>query len=151
MTVPSSPRAWARVVAAFLSCVLAAAAFAQAPYPQRPITIVVIASGGAPDLFARLLAPRLEAALGQPIVVEARPGAGGNIAAAFVAKAPPDGYTLLMHSSLLAIGPSLYRSLTYDPHTDLVPVAQVATTQMAVLVNASLPVDSLQSFVRYAK
>jgi tripartite-type tricarboxylate transporter receptor subunit TctC len=145
-----SARAPARVVAAFLLCAFATLAVAQTPYPQRPITMVVIASGGAPDLFARLLAPKLQAALGQPVVVEARPGAGGNIAAAFVAKAPADGYTVLMHSSLLAIGPSLYHDLTFDPQTDLVPVAQVATTQMAVLVNASLPVDSLQSFVRYA-
>ena len=126
-------------------------AWGQGTYPQRPITMVVIASGGAPDLFARLLAPKLEAALGQPVIVEARPGAGGNIAAAFVAKAAPDGYTLLMHSSLLAIGPSLYPTLPYDPHADLIPVAQVATTQMAVLVNPSLPVDSLQDFVRYTK
>lgn len=143
-------RALARDVAAFLLCAFATLALAQGTYPQRPITMVVIATGGAPDLFARLLAPKLEAALGQPIVVEARPGAGGNIAAAFVAKAHPDGYTLLMHSSLLAIGPSLYHDLTFDPQTDLVPVAQVATTQMAVLVNANLQVDSLQSFIRYA-
>ena len=140
----------ARLALACALLTLAAPAWAQGAYPQRPITIVVIASGGAPDLFARLLAPKLEAALGQPIVVEARPGAGGNIAAAFVAKAPPDGYTLLMHSSLLAIAPSMYPTLSYD-QADLVPVAQVATTQMAVLVNPSLPVDSLQSFVRYAK
>ena len=151
MRLLDTARALAGVVAAVLLHTVATPAFAQGPYPQRPITIVVIASGGAPDLFARLLAPKLEAALGQPIVVEARPGAGGNIAAAFVAKAAPDGYTLLMHSSLLAIAPSLYRSLTYDAQTDLVPVAQVANTQMAVLVNSQLPVDSLQSFVRYAK
>jgi tripartite-type tricarboxylate transporter receptor subunit TctC len=151
MTVSSRARTLLRVIASLVLSMLAATAFAQASYPQRPITIVVIATGGAPDLFARLLAPRLEAALGQPVIVEARPGAGGNIAAAYVAKAAPDGYTVLMHSSLLAIGPSLYRNLTFDPQADLVPVAQVATTQMAVLVNASLPVDSLQSFIRYAK
>jgi len=150
MTFSSCVRALVRV-SAFLLCAVAASASAQATYPQRPITIVVIATGGAPDLFARLLAPRLEAALGQPVIVEARPGAGGNIAAAYVAKAAPDGYTVLMHSSLLAIGPSLYHNLTFDPQADLVPVAQVATTQMAVLVNPSLPVDSLQSFIRYAK
>jgi tripartite-type tricarboxylate transporter receptor subunit TctC len=124
---------------------------AETDFPRRPITIVVIAAGGAPDLFARLLAPRLEAELGQPIVVEARPGAGGNIAAAYVAKAAPDGYTLLMHSSLLAIAPSLYPSLQYDAKADLAPVAQVANTQMAVLVSAALPVASLQDFIRYAK
>lgn len=148
---------WKRllVCCAALCCVLSsagsAAAEGQAAYPQRPITIIVIATGGAPDLFARLIAPKLQAALGQPIVVEARPGAGGNIAAAYVAKAPPDGYTLLMHSSLLAIAPSLYHNLNYDAKTDLVPVAQVANTQMAVLVNATMPVDSLQDFIRYAK
>lgn len=145
-----------RVARAFAAlCVLlfvaAAPLRAETGYPQRPITIVVIATGGAPDLFARLLAPRLEAVLGQPIIVEARPGAGGNIAAAYVAKAAPDGYTLLMHSSLLAIGPSLYPSLPFDAKTDLVPVAQVASTQMAVLVNPATPVASLQEFVRYAK
>jgi len=143
----------ARSIAAcsVLLCIAAAPLRAETGYPQHPITIVVIATGGAPDLFARLLAPRLEAALGQPIVVEARPGAGGNIAAAYVAKAAPDGYTLLMHSSLLAIGPSLYPNLPFDAKTDLVPIAQVANTQMAVLVNPATPVASLQDFIRYAK
>ncbi len=142
----------ARIAVAFLLYLAVAVApvAAQATYPQRPITIVVIASGGAPDLFARLLASKLEAALGQPIVVEARPGAGGNIAAAFVTRAAPDGYTVLMHSSLLAIGPSLYPNLPFDAQSDLVPVAQVATTQMAVLVNERLPVNTLQEFIRYA-
>jgi tripartite-type tricarboxylate transporter receptor subunit TctC len=143
----------ARVIAACcaLLSVVAAPLHADTGYPKHPITIVVIATGGAPDLFARLLAPKLEAALGQSIVVEARPGAGGNIAAAYVAKAAPDGYTLLMHSSLLAIGPSLYHSLPFDAKTDLVPIAQVANTQMVVLVNTATPVASLQDFVRYAK
>jgi tripartite-type tricarboxylate transporter receptor subunit TctC len=147
-----APLPLARIAIACLLCITVRSdpASAQAPYPQRAITIVVIASGGAPDLFARLLAPKLEAALGQPVIVEARPGAGGNIAAAFVAKAAPDGYTVLMHSSLLAIGPSLYPKLPFDAQSDLVPVAQVATTQMAVLVNQQLPVNSLQDFIRYA-
>ena len=143
--------AFAIAASALLLCSIAAPADAERGYPNRPITVVVIAAGGAPDLFARLLAPHLQAALGQPIVVEARPGAGGNIAAAYVAKAAPDGYTLLMHSSLLAIGPSLYRSLPFDAKTDLAPIAQVANTQMVVVVNAATPVASLQDFIRYAK
>lgn len=124
---------------------------AQAPFPTKPITVVVLASGGAPDIFARMIAPRMSEILGQTVLVEPKPGAAGNLAAASVARAEPDGHTILMHSSLLAISPSINKSLPYSPTKDLMPLSQIAATEMVVLVRAESPFKTLGELVAAAK
>jgi tripartite-type tricarboxylate transporter receptor subunit TctC len=105
----------------------AAPASAQ-PYPNKPIRIVVpFVAGGAVDLLARIMGQKLSESLGQPVIVENRPGAGGNTAADIVAKSPPDGYTILQVTNGLAISPALYRKLPFDPVKDLAPVTQLAS------------------------
>ncbi len=124
-----------------------------ADYPLRPVSFVVpYAAGGATDLIARLLGQRLEQRLGKPFVVENRPGAGTVLAAAYVAKQPADGYTLLLGTSTtMAINVSIYKTLPYDPTRDLVPVASVAGVPFILVVNPALPVKSLPDLVAYAK
>ena len=106
-------------------------------YPTRPITMVVpFASGGAGDILSRMLGPRLEQRLGKPIIVENKTGAGGVIGANMVAKAPPDGYTLLIApSGTMAVNVTLYKNLSYDPAADFVPLALVAQTPFVLVVN----------------
>lgn len=122
-------------------------------YPDKPVRIVVPnPAGGASDVLARLLAKELNAVWQQPVVVENRAGANGNIGAAFVAKSEPDGYTLLMMDmSSLAISPSLYPDLNYSPSRDLAPVAIVAYSPHILVVRNSLPVSNLRELVAYAK
>src|SRR4051812_15435655 len=121
--------------------------------PTKPVRIVVpFAPGGQPDVVARSLAEPLGRALGQPVVVENRPGAGGNIAAEAVAKSAPDGYTLLMGTNgPLAVSPALYRNLPYDPLRDLAPVTLVGTSPNLIAVNPSLGVSTLAELVAKAK
>ena len=139
--------------ALLLFCLLLVAAPAVAQYPSRPVKIVVtIPPGGAPDIAARILAERLSPALGQPVVVENRPGANGNTAAAEVARAAPDGYTLILAAdSLIAINPHLYSKMPIDTLKDLAPVASLVSNQFVLSVNPSLPVKSFQEFIEYAK
>jgi tripartite-type tricarboxylate transporter receptor subunit TctC len=122
-------------------------------YPTRPVTIVVpFASGGAGDILSRMLGPRLEQRFGKPVIVENRPGAGGVIGANLVAKASPDGYTLLIApSAIMAVNVTLYQNLSYDPVADFVPLALVARTPFVLIVNPDLPVKSVQELIRYAK
>jgi tripartite-type tricarboxylate transporter receptor subunit TctC len=121
-------------------------------WPDKPIKLVVsFAPGGVHDTLARLLQPRLAAALGQPIVIENRPGAGGNIAAAAVAKSAPDGYTFLVASEAIATNAYLYRSMTYDPYKDLLPVAKLADFPVALIANPSLPASNITELVALAK
>lgn len=123
-----------------------------AAYPTQPVKIVVgFAAGGLNDVLARLIAGQLGPVLGQPVVVENRVGAGSNIATAFVAKAVPDGHTLLLSSSALAINPHLYKNLGADPLKDLVPITQISTTKMLLMVTPQLPVSSMQELVAMAK
>jgi tripartite-type tricarboxylate transporter receptor subunit TctC len=124
-----------------------------ADYPVRPVTFIVpYAAGGATDLMARLLGQRLEQRLGKPFVVENRPGAGTVLAAAYVSKQPPDGYTLLLGTSTtMAINVTIYKSLPYDPTRDLVPVASVAGVPFILVVNPSLPVNTVADLVAHAK
>jgi tripartite-type tricarboxylate transporter receptor subunit TctC len=136
----------------------AAALFAWLPaaaqwQPVKPLKIVVpFAPGGQPDLVARSLAEPLSKALGQPVIVENRPGAGGNIAAEAVARAAPDGYTLLMGTNgPLAVSPAIYRDLPYDPLRDLAPVTLVGTSPNLIAVNAALGVASLAELIAKAK
>ena len=143
-----------RRAAAAISLAFALAASAQAQnYPARPVTLVApYAAGGGADLVARLLAQKLSDRLGQPFVVENRLGAGGVIAAASVAKAAPDGYTLFMGTSTqLAIQVTLHQKLPYDPATDFAPIALVASVPFVLLVHPSLPVRSLVDLIRLAR
>jgi tripartite-type tricarboxylate transporter receptor subunit TctC len=122
-------------------------------YPARALTFVVpFTPGAATDFLARLLGKELEERLGKPVVVENRPGAGTNIGSHSVAKAAPDGYTLLMATSTpMAINVSLYKNLSFDPTTELVPLAMVAQSPFVLIVNPSMPVKTVQEFIAYAK
>jgi tripartite-type tricarboxylate transporter receptor subunit TctC len=126
---------------------------ARAEYPDHLVKLLVpIPPGGAPDIVARLVAQAMSEAFGQPVVVENRPGANGNLAAEAVVKAPPDGYTLLSGAdSGIVINPHVYAKLGFDPLKDLVPVASVATNQFILAVNPKVPVHSLPEFVDYAR
>ncbi len=121
-------------------------------YPERPISIVVgFAPGGLNDVLARLIAAELGPRLGQPVVVENRPGAASNIGTAYVARAKPDGYTLLLSSSALAINPNLFPDLTFDPLTDFDPISQISVTKMLLMVRPDLEADNLQELVNLAQ
>jgi tripartite-type tricarboxylate transporter receptor subunit TctC len=140
-----------RLLAAILLALFSAASSAQ--YPSRPITLVVpIAAGGAPDIAARVIAAKLSESLGQPVVVENRAGANGNIAMDLVAKSAPDGHTLgLMADSQIAINPHLYKSMALDTLRDLTPVHSVAVNQFVLTVNPKLPVTGFPEFIEYAR
>jgi tripartite-type tricarboxylate transporter receptor subunit TctC len=121
-------------------------------YPNKPIKIVVpFAAGGTTDLLARAVGAELQKSLGQSVIVDNRPGAGGNIAAEFVANAPPDGYTLLFPSASIAIAQSYYRKLQYNAVNDLAPVALASSMPNLLCVNPSLPVKSVRELIELAK
>lgn len=127
-------------------------AMAQGAYPNRPIRVVVpFAPGGQSDTVIRLLGPKMSEALGQPIVVENRPGAGGSIAGGLVAQAPADGYTLLFDSFGFLIVPFLVKGLTYDHEKGFAPVAQAVSAPYVLVVKKDLPARSLAEFIDYAK
>ena len=130
-----------------------APSLAQTAYPERTIKIVNPFSPGSPvDFVGRLIARKLEAAWGQPVLVEVRSGAGGTIGANFVAKSPPDGYTLLVTSpSTLTSAPVLVKGLPYDPLKDFAPIWAVHSGGLVVVVNPSLPVNTLGELVQYAR
>lgn len=128
------------------------AARAQDKYPSRPVTVVIPYAGGTTtDLIARAFAPKLSARLGQPVVVQNRPGAGGTIATQSVASATPDGYTLLMANSTHAINPALYTKLPYDSSRDFAGVALVAESAYLVIVAPQMGVRTLKDFIAKAK
>jgi tripartite-type tricarboxylate transporter receptor subunit TctC len=137
----------------FFAALLFAFAAHADTWPTRALKIVVpFAPGGQPDVAARALAEPLGKALGQPVVVENRPGAGGNIAADFVAKSAPDGYTLLIGTNgPLAVSPALYAALPYDPLRDFAPVTLVGTSPNLLAVNPALGVSTLGELVARAK
>jgi len=138
-------------LAAIALAIASPAAHPQA-YPSKPIHIVVaFAPAGPTDLIARLLSQKLPELLGQPIVVENRGGAGGNIGAAAVAKAAPDGYTVLATTSALAVNATLFPSAGYDVERDFVPIANVATQPNVVYVNANAPAKSLAELLSQAR
>ena len=143
-------RALARLAALFM---VSLAAFAQDDYPNRPVKIIVpFAPGGSTDVVARILADRLGAELKQSFVVENKPGAGGNIGADAVAKANPDGYTLLMGTTgVLAINKYLYKEMPYDADRDLAPVSYTSLITNILVVNPQVPARSVQELVRLAK
>lgn len=128
------------------------AAPAPADYPNHAVAFIVpFAPAGSTDVVARLLSRKLEAALGQPFVVESRPGAGTVIATNYVAKSPPDGYTIMMSVSSLAIDATLYKSLPYDPAKDLALVALVGWVPFVLVVDPSLPVRNVEDLIKLAK
>jgi tripartite-type tricarboxylate transporter receptor subunit TctC len=130
---------------------LAAVASAQT-YPSKPIRWVApFPPGGTTDIVARAVAQRLSEALGQTVAVDNRPGAGGNIAAEFVVKAAPDGYTILTAFPGLAINPSLYSKLNYDPLKDLAPVVLISAAPLLMVAHPSLPVKTVKDLIGLAK
>src|SRR3954471_15320172 len=128
-------------------------ALAQETYPSKPIRIVVgYSAGGGNDLIVRVIAPRLGEALGQPVIVDNKPGAQSIIAAELVAKSPPDGYTLLMGpSGPMTINPATYSKLPYSPVRDFAPISMIGSFPLIVAVNPRLPVRSVQELVDYPK
>jgi len=144
---------WAAVAVAAFATLASLPALSQEAWPQKPIRLVVpFPAGGQLDVVARLVADRISPALGQPIVVEAKPGADGNIATELVAKAAPDGYTWLAASPPTTIQPSVRpKTLGYDPLRDFEPVALIGTSPFLFVVPATLPVTTIAEFVAYAK
>jgi len=140
-----------RFTAMALAVLFSAASPAQ--YPSRPIKLIVpIPPGGAPDISARVTGQRLAEIVGQPVVVENRPGSNGNIAMDLVANSPPDGYTLgLLADSMITINPHLYGKMQTDPLKDLAPVASVVSNSWVLSVNPSVPVKNFEEFVDYAR
>ena len=122
-------------------------------YPTRPVTLTLaFAPGGPSDVLARVLARKMEQILGQPLVIDNRPGAGGNVAAELVARAPPDGYTLLLaNNSILATNASLYKKINYDAERDFAPISLIATQANVLVVHPSLPVHSLAELIALAR
>jgi tripartite-type tricarboxylate transporter receptor subunit TctC len=141
------------VMRTLVAAVLCFANVAFAQFPSRPITIIVpIPPGGAPDIAARVIAQKLSENVGQPVVVENKPGANGNIANEFVARSAPDGHTLgLLADSQITINPHLYKKMPIDTLKDLTPVTPVAVNQFVLTVNPSLPVKTFPEFIEYAK
>jgi tripartite-type tricarboxylate transporter receptor subunit TctC len=138
-------------IAASLLLLLSSAVQAQ-NYPTKPVKLVVpFAPGGSVDIVARIVGQQLGEDLGQSIVVENRAGAGGNIGFEAVAKAKPDGYTLAMASSTMAVNVSLYRTIGYDPLKDFAPISLIALQPNVLMVNPSLPVKSVAELIAYAK
>jgi tripartite-type tricarboxylate transporter receptor subunit TctC len=131
---------------------LAAPAGAQSSYPTRAIRLVVpSAPGGGTDITARIISPKMSEALGQQVVVENRPGAGTMIGGEVVARAAPDGYTLLMGISTLAINPAIYRKVLYDAGRDFAPVSQVVSLPNILVVHPSLPARSVKELIAFAR
>ena len=122
-------------------------------YPDKPVHLIVpFPPGGGADILARTVAPRLSQALGKPIVIENKPGAGGNVGAEYVAKAAPDGYTLLYGTNgTHGINASLYRNLRFDPVKDFIPVSRMTTIAAMLIVNNQFPPTTVEELIRYAK
>jgi tripartite-type tricarboxylate transporter receptor subunit TctC len=144
-----------RIVAIALAaiCAIVAPAAAAQPYPAKPVRLVVpFPPGGSLDFAGRMIAQKLTEAWGQPVVVENKPGAGGNIGADLVAKAPPDGYTILLGAlSTHAVNPSLYAKMPYDAVKDFAPITLIAVTPNVLVVNANSPVQNVREFIAYTK
>jgi len=140
-----------RVVACFTAVAFSAVLHAQA-FPSKPLRLVVpFPPGAGTDMFARVLAHKLSESLGQPVVVDNRPGGGAIIGTDIVAKSPPDGYTLLLSTTSHAINPSVYSKLPYDTLRDFATVTQVATVPIVLVVHPSLPVTTAQELVAFAR
>jgi tripartite-type tricarboxylate transporter receptor subunit TctC len=141
----------ARLLIASFAAFVAGTALGQ-QWPAHPIRFVVpLPPGGSPDYLARLLSERLQPVLGQPLVVENKPGAAGNIARDFVAKAPADGYTIIMSESAHIMSAAVGTKLPYNPISDFQPISLAATIPFGLTVNSAMPVHTLNEFLAYAK
>jgi tripartite-type tricarboxylate transporter receptor subunit TctC len=136
-----------------LALVAAAAPVSAQDYPSRPITLVVPqAPAASSDLLARTLGERLHAAWGQPVIIDNRPGAGGNVGAAYAARTPPDGYTLMVGTdAMMTSNVYLYKNMPFDPVKDFAPIANAGTNIIGLAVNSQLPVNSVAELIAYAK
>jgi len=135
-----------------LLLVASLAALAQEPYPSKPVRLILpFPPGGGTDLLGRLIADRLSAALGQPVVTENRGGAGGNVGAEAAARSAPDGYTIVLVAPSIAISPTLYSKLNYDPIKDFAPIALVAQVPNVMVTHPSVPATTLAEFIAYAR
>ena len=122
-----------------------------APYPNKPVKIIVpFAPGGGSDFIARLLSQRLTEKLGQPVIIDNKPGAGGNVGAELALRAPADGYTLLLAAASYTVNPAVYK-VSFDSIKDITPIAQLARGPFIIAVNPKLPVANLKELVEYAK
>jgi tripartite-type tricarboxylate transporter receptor subunit TctC len=131
--------------------ILAAPAGAQ-EYPAKPVHIIVgFAAGGGNDIIARVFGQKLSESLGQPVIIENKPGGGAIVATDYVAKSTPDGYTLLMSASGISINPAVYAKLPYDAVNDFVAVSELASFPLIMIVSANSPIKSVAEFVAYAK
>jgi tripartite-type tricarboxylate transporter receptor subunit TctC len=148
-----TPRTLARLAVLGVVIALASPAALSQSFPAKPVKLVIpFPPGGSLDNVGRLLAQKISESWGQPIVVENRPGAGGNVGADAVAKSPPDGYTVVMGAlSTHAVNPSLYPKMPYDAVKDFAPISLVAITPNVLVVNSALPVNSLKDLIAYAK
>jgi len=127
-------------------------ALAQEPYPSKPVRLILpFPPGGGTDLLGRLIADRLAASVGQPVVTENRGGAGGNVGAEAAARSAPDGYTIVLVAPSLAISPTLYAKLNYDPIKDFAPIALVAQVPNVMVTHPSVPARTLAEFIAYAR
>ncbi|WP_454735603.1 Bug family tripartite tricarboxylate transporter substrate binding protein [Cupriavidus necator] len=159
MTFPDPPRRRLLALGATLCCSAALAAFIPpaahadpGAWPARPIRLVVgYAAGGATDVIARVVAQKLGAQLGQPVVVDNRPGANSNVGAEVVARSAPDGYTLYVYTIANTINASLYDKLGYDPLKDFEPIGLIARIPNILVVNPRLPVHSVAEYIKFAR
>ncbi len=137
---------------AFLLATAAAMPVAAQTYPAKPLRMILpFPPGGPTDILGRVVGQKLSEVLGQPVVVDNRPGAGGNLGTEYASKQPPDGYTLALVSPALAISPSLYKKLGYHPLTDFAPVSLVAQIPNVLLIHPSVPAKTLKEFVQLAR
>ncbi|MGH6626978.1 MAG: Bug family tripartite tricarboxylate transporter substrate binding protein [Burkholderiaceae bacterium] len=155
-TIPT--RISRRAAAAALASLVCAAAFtapiaqAQPAFPSKSITMIVpFPPGGPTDLVARVIAQKMSESMGQPVVIDNRGGANGNLGAVMAVKAPADGYTLLYNTSSITLSPALYKSLSYDVQRDLAPVALTAVVPLALVVAPNVPANTVKEFITYAK
>jgi tripartite-type tricarboxylate transporter receptor subunit TctC len=141
-----------KLISISFTMLLAATHPALAVYPERVIrAIVPFAAGGANDTVARVIGPQLANALGQPVVIDNRPGAAGNIGIDITAKSAPDGYTIIFSASASTQNPALFRKLPYDPIKDIQPIAELGYGPYAIVTNSALPVKSLKELIDYAR
>ncbi len=143
---------WSRALLLLVTFATAASAFAQSPWPSRPVRIIVpYAPGGITDTVARLAAPKIQEAIGQPVLIENKLGNGGAVATEYVAKSAPDGYTLLMGSAAPQTLNQFIQKLGYDGLKDFAPVTLINTNPLVLLVNPSLPAQNVKELIALAK
>jgi tripartite-type tricarboxylate transporter receptor subunit TctC len=147
-----SPSLWLAASLSALAMAMPAWAQAQA-YPQKPVKVVVaFTAGGTTDILARTVSQQLSEKLKQPFVIDNKPGAGGNLGTELVVRSAPDGYTLIVNSvGPIAVNPTLYGKLPYNPLTDLVPIVQIADVPNVLVIHPSVPANTMEELIAYAK